>query len=100
MPVLEGRPSERVGALGFEHEGNRAIRLEDLKLVSPFGEPWELYRMDEDRTETVDLSTRYPRDVRRLESLYADWARRTGVRPWEVLSTELPYWAGTAPLEG
>ena len=72
VPVLEGRPSERVGALGFEHEGNRAIRLEDLKLVSPFGQPWELYRMDEDRTETIDLSTRYPRDVRRLESLYAD----------------------------
>jgi arylsulfatase A-like enzyme len=100
VPVLEGRESERVGALGFEHEGNRAIRVGDLKLVSPYGEPWELYRMDDDRTETTDLAARYPRDVRRLESLYGDWARRTGVRPWEVLSAELPSWAGTAPLEG
>jgi arylsulfatase len=98
--VLEGRPSERVGALAWEHEGNRALRLGELKIVSPFGAPWELYRMDEDRTETTDLAERYPRDVRRLESLHADWARRTGVIAWDALLPRLPRWVGTSPPEG
>ncbi len=57
--VLQGRPPNRVGAIFWEHEGDRAIRLGDLKLVAEHKASWELYRMDQDRTETIDLSQRY-----------------------------------------
>ena len=87
--ALAGQPSDRVGAIFWEHEGNRAVRLGDLKLVSAHGDPWELYRMDLDRTETDDLALRYPADVHRMSSLWADWARRAGVLPWDVVEPQL-----------
>jgi arylsulfatase A-like enzyme len=92
--ALEGRRSDRVGAIFWEHEGNRAVRLGDLKAVAEHGRPWELYRMDLDRTETSDLALSHPADVRRLTSLWHDWARRTGVLPWDVVSPKLRnFWA-------
>jgi arylsulfatase len=91
--VLEGNPSQRVGAIFWEHEGNRAVRLGDLKLVAQAGRPWEMYRMDQDRTETVDVSARYGIDVRMMESLWLDWARRSLVVPWaDVVSQLTPYY--------
>jgi arylsulfatase len=92
-PVFDGRSSQRVGAIFWEHEGNRAVRLGELKLVSLHGSPWELYRMDHDRTEMEDLSLRYGRTVRQMESLWLDWARRSYVEPWELVEKQLsPWW--------
>lgn len=91
--VLEGRPSQRVGAIYWEHEGNRAVRLADLKLVARDGRPWELYRMDQDRTETLDVAAHYGTDVRMMDSLWLDWARRSFVVPWaEVVPQLTPYY--------
>lgn len=90
---LEGKPSDRVGAIYWEHEGNRAVRLGDLKLVSVHGRAWELYRMDLDRTETTDLASRLPGDTSRMASLWEDWARRAGVLPWDEVKPQLrPFW--------
>lgn len=87
--ALQGRGSDRVGAIYWEHEGNRAVRLGELKLVSAYGEPWELYRMDLDRAETDDLADANPSEVRRMASLWEDWARRVGVIPWEIVRPQL-----------
>lgn len=87
--ALSGQASDRVGGIFWEHEGNRAVRLGDLKLVSAHGTPWELYRMDLDRTETDDLASRHPVDVRALSSLWEDWARRAGVLPWDMVQPRL-----------
>ena len=43
-------------ALGWEHEGNRAFRRGDMKLVAEHGKPWELYDLSNDRTETNNLA--------------------------------------------
>ena len=90
--VFEGRDTARVGAIFWEHEGNRAVRLGELKLVSLHGRPWELYRMDRDRTETDDVSLLYGHSVRQMESLWLDWARRAYVEPWEVVEKQLTAW--------
>ncbi len=43
--------------LWWFHEGNRAIRVGDWKLVSEgMASPWELYNLASDRSETTDLS--------------------------------------------
>jgi arylsulfatase A-like enzyme len=39
----------------WEHEGNRAIRQGDYKLVSSFGSDWELFDLRLDRFEANDL---------------------------------------------
>ena len=72
--------------LCWEHNGNRAVRKGDWKLVSAYddgNEEWELYDMNDDRSELHNLADRYPQIVRELEAEYAKWSRETGVIPWE-----------------
>ncbi len=52
--------------LWWLHEGNRAIREGQWKLVATKGEPWELYDLSVDRAETNDLSDAHPEIVKRL----------------------------------
>lgn len=82
-PGLAGRPLGRREPIFFEHEGNRAVRDGDWKLVAkgPAG-PWELYDMAADRTETNDLAAREPARVRTLVAQWEAWAKRTDVLPW------------------
>ena len=50
-------------ALYWEHEGNRAVRVGDWKLVASFRGPWEFYDLTADRTETADLAAQRPERV-------------------------------------
>ena len=84
-PILRGGSWSRREPLFWEHEGNRAVRLGDWKLVSQHPERWELYRIDEDRTELNDLAGANGPRVKELESLYRGWAERCGVLPWDEL---------------
>src|SRR5205823_9089681 len=62
VPVLQGgRLGERT--LGWEHEGNRAVRVGDWKLVAPYRGEWELYDLKSDRTELNNLAAKHPAQV-------------------------------------
>lgn len=82
LAAFEGRPIDR-GAIYWEHEGNRAVRLGRWKLVAkgPAG-PWELYDMEADRTEMHDLAPKHPERVRELAERWEAYARRARVLPW------------------
>ncbi|MCX7818859.1 MAG: arylsulfatase [Kiritimatiellae bacterium] len=88
-PLLEGRPLQRVARIAFEHEGNASLRdgvwkLVGRDLVQPAGlaaERWELYRIGEDPTETLDLARAEPERLRAMHALWMDWAHRVGVWP-------------------
>ncbi|MBM3459622.1 MAG: arylsulfatase, partial [Armatimonadetes bacterium] len=83
-PALEKRTlPERT--VGWEHEGNRAIRVGDWKLVASYRRPWELYDLRRDRTETRDLAAEQPERVRTLTASWQRWADDLGVVPWETL---------------
>ena len=69
-------------ALFWEHQGNRAVREGDWKLVASHGDPWELYDLSKDRAELNDLSSSHPEKVEHLKTLYRDWTDRCGVLPW------------------
>jgi arylsulfatase len=60
--------------LWWAHEGNRAVRVGNWKLVVA-GEkgPWELYDLGGDRGETSNLAARQPEKARELAAL---WTRR------------------------
>lgn len=52
--------------LWWGHEGNRALRVGDWKLVAAKKEPWELYDLSSDRTETNNLAAVKPDTVKKL----------------------------------
>ena len=87
IPVLQTGNREGHQALFWEHEGNRAVRLGDWKLVSSFPGPWELYDLVEDRTELKNLAAGNPDLVAKLAAQYDDWASRSKVVPWSELKS-------------
>ena len=76
-PTLPGRslipclkaPHVRVGneEYWWSHEGNRALRQQDWKLVAAGkAGSWELYNLREDRSEQHDLASSHPDQVRAM----------------------------------
>ena len=53
--------------LYWSHEGNRAVRFGKWKLVATKDHPWELFDLSVDRSETNDLSAKFPEQVKELE---------------------------------
>lgn len=79
VPALRNPGWDRPGSLFFEHEGYRAIRKGPWKLVSGEEERWELYQIDEDRTESTDLAHREKQRASRMATEWNHWAARVGV---------------------
>jgi arylsulfatase A-like enzyme len=92
VPLLKGpdwigQSSRGHDALYFEHEGNRAIRQGDWKLVSTYpADNWALYNLKIDRTELHDLRQQQPQRVQKMAALYDGWAKRAGVIPYGKLT--------------
>jgi arylsulfatase len=60
--------------LWWLHEGNRALRSGDWKIVAAGKDsPWELYDLSRDRSETRNLAADRPDEVRRLAAI---WTRQ------------------------
>lgn len=82
VPAFDGQPLER-DALYWEHEGNRAMREGQWKLVAKGRRgAWELYDIEADRTELDNLASREPERVARMAGQWETWARRAHVVPW------------------
>lgn len=71
-------------SLWWLHEGNRAVRVGDWKLVAAKDTPWELYDLKTDRAEAHNLATQMPEKVKELEAVwqkqtddFSDLARKT-----------------------
>jgi len=83
MSALFAGKKPRRGPLFWEHEGSRAVREGKWKLtaVHPEGK-WELYDVEADRTEMHDLAAVHPGRVRRMATMWEEWARKNHVIPW------------------
>lgn len=85
-PVFAGKSLKRE-QIFFEHEGNRALRAHDWKLVAKgrHGQDdvkWKLFNIRNDRSELHDLSTKQPE---RFEEMKARWAKKAAevqATPW------------------
>ena len=73
--------------LWWLHEGNRAVRAGDWKLVAAKGDPWELYDLRTDRAEQKNLAEQMPDKVKELEAIwqsqtesFIELAKATSVR--------------------
>ena len=84
--LMNGKPWEGRETLFWEHEGNRAARKGQWKIVSAYPEnKWRLYNMGNDRAEGKDVSDRNQVVKDELIGEYDAWATRVGVVPREQL---------------
>jgi arylsulfatase len=84
-------------SLWWCHDGHRAVRRGDWKLVAARGQPWELYDLASDRCETKNLAAAEPDRVTMLEREWqrvADECRREA--PAETRPAERPKAAAAA----
>jgi arylsulfatase len=83
LPALRGEKIHRDGIF-WEHQGNKAVRVGDWKLVKSHKGPWQLFNLASDRTELSDVSKKHPARVRDLTARWNAWAKRSGVLPWPI----------------
>ncbi len=82
-PAFKGRSLHRAAPFYWEHEGNRALREGQWKIVAKGpGGPWELYDMEADRTESRDLAAQDPDRIKAMVSRWETWATQNEVLPW------------------
>lgn len=87
VPLFKGQTWKGHQALFFEHEGNKAVRQGDWKLVLNYPEKnWHLYNINLDRSELNDVSAGHPQKVKELDALYQAWTKHAQVLPFETLS--------------
>jgi arylsulfatase A-like enzyme len=81
-PIFKGERRMGHFILFNEHMGGRYVRTNDWKQVALDAErPWELYRINDDRTETTNVAEQHPGVVQELDSLWQNWARANRVLP-------------------
>jgi arylsulfatase len=90
LPIFQGKNREDPTPIFWEHEGNRAVRLQQWKLVARHEQEWELYDTAADRTEQNNLASAHPEKVQELSALYDAWAKRCNVVPFDSLPHERP----------
>ncbi|MDX1926190.1 MAG: arylsulfatase [Pirellulaceae bacterium] len=66
LPAFASDKSIERSSLWWLHEGNRAIRVGDWKLVAAKSEAWQLYDLRTDRAEQHDLAAQMPEKVQEL----------------------------------
>lgn len=82
-PAFDGSSLERGNPIYFEHEGNRAVRDGQWKLVAKgVNGAWELYDMEADRTESTNLIQAKPELAEKMIAQYDAWAEHAGVVPF------------------
>jgi arylsulfatase len=73
VPLFTRDGTVKHDSLWWMHEGNRALRVGDWKIVSAGKDgPWELYNLSTDRSESKNLAAEKPEKVRALS---ATWTR-------------------------
>src|SRR5699024_5321524 len=102
MPVLQENKMINHDPVCWEHEGNRAVRDGQWKLVSYYNKAhqhgvgrgkrtgeWELYNLESDRTELHNLAAEDPERLQQMVTMYQHWADRVGVVDWEEINRRI-----------
>lgn len=105
LPVINQKAKNSGRTLFWEHEGNRAIRVGDWKLISRYEDDytffikwgwkkdprtteWELYNMKTDRWEQHDVAVQHPEKVASMIKTYQQWYKRVGAIPFKQLAAQ------------
>lgn len=75
----------------FEHLGNCGVIDVEWKLVRFRNQPWELYHLQNDRSETRNLAGANPGKLNELIQKYERWAQDNNVLPREEVEAKIPF---------
>ncbi|MEL6842164.1 MAG: arylsulfatase [Bacteroidota bacterium] len=82
LPLLQAQPYQPHKYLYWEHQNYAAIRRGPWKAIKHLNEPdWELYQLDQDRTETQNIALAHPHIIAELDSAWQKWAYSHQVLP-------------------
>ncbi len=74
LPLLTGEITSRNAPIGFLFRDRMSWVLEDYKLISTDeGKTYELYNLEEDRSEKENLASREPRKVEQMRVALTKW---------------------------
>lgn len=73
VPLLKGKSWKRKGPMYFQYMDNRGIRTDKWTLVEVDGSGWELYDIQNDPLEAIDLSKTHPEIVTELAEEWLRW---------------------------
>lgn len=76
LPAFAAADSTLHESLWWMHEGHRAFRQGDWKLVAAKGDPWALYHLANDRGEQQDLSDQNPDMTSQLAAAWESVAQQ------------------------
>jgi arylsulfatase A-like enzyme len=84
LSILKNEEPARSRVLYWEHQGNKAIRAGNNKLVKSHNQPWELFNLDNDPTELNNLTSQKQEMKDSLEILWNKWAKEYSVLEWPL----------------
>jgi len=76
LPIFQGRQRQGHNVLFWQYGRARAVRAGSWKLVKYGNADWELYNLEEDRTELNNLALHHPQKVKQLAELWEDWWKK------------------------
>jgi arylsulfatase len=80
LPIFQAKTRRSHEYLFWEHHKHEAVRYGKWKLVAEKRTKWELYDLEQDRSEMNNLLDKYPQIAKQLKSEYERWAERVGVK--------------------
>ena len=89
-PTFDGEKLERAKPLFFQYGGWQVIREGSWKLVQKKNDPWQLYDLSRDRTETKNLAPQFPERVLKMKSLWEGWAQEVELKVKSTKSRKNP----------
>ena len=97
VPIFKNAERKGHETLYFHFGTDRALRQGKWKLVSAKKGKWELYNMDIDRTELIDLAEKFPTKVENMKGIWFDIAKnkerlnQNGLSPVKGVIKELSF---------
>ena len=89
-PTFADKKLEREKPLLFQYGSWQVIREDSWKLVQHKSEPWQLYDLSKDRTETRNLASKFPERVLQMKSLWEEWAQEVELKVKSTKSRKNP----------
>ncbi len=82
IPVLFQKKDKYERYIFWEHEGNKAVRYKNWKLVKQNTKEWQLFNLKKDPTELTDVRLEHPKVATLLMQEHQKWEQRAGVLEW------------------
>jgi len=74
LPVFRGKKISRQTPLFWEWSDGKAVYGDSWKIVKEGrNQPWDLYNLESDPTETENLAPEFPGKVKELDQLFSEW---------------------------